>query len=117
MTDLTVADFRSKFAEFSSVDDAVVSSLIPQAYGLSDVSEEATLYCIAHLVALKEEETGKPDGGSGEVMSDTIGPKTTAFMTQAETNREVFFSTTPYGRRVLAIESRTSESALAIVVA
>ena len=104
--DISVADFRARFSEFGSVADELVSQHIPQAYELSDISEEATLYCLAHLLALHPTSRGKADGGAGEVTSDRIGPKTQAFMTQAETNREVFFTSTPYGRRMLALETR-----------
>ena len=117
MDDLTVADFRAKFPEFVGTADAAVSTLITEAYGITDVARSATLYCIAHLAALEAESTAKLDGGSGVVKSETIGPRKVEYMTQAKTEREVFFATTAYGRRVLRIESRTPKSVMSVAVA
>ena len=107
MADLTPGAVKSRFDEFAAVDDAVVQTLIDEAYRITDVNPDATLYCVAHLLALEEEHTGKPDGGSGVIMGESIGPRSVTYRTQAQTEREVFFATTSYGRRVLAIEART----------
>ena len=107
MADLTAAQVKERFTEFDSVDDAVVSALIADAYALTDVSEAATLNCVGHLLALHPEVNGKADGGSGEVTMEKIGPRQVQYMAQAERNREVFFTSTAYGRRCLSIEKRT----------
>ena len=117
MDDLTVAEFREKFPEFSTTDNDTVSQLITEAYVITDVSRTATLYCIAHLAALMAETTAKLDGGSGVVKSETIGPRKIEYMTQATTEREAFFAITAYGRRVLRIESRTPRAVMSVVVA
>lgn len=117
MADLTVADIKERFAEFdyTRISDDVVTRLISDAYELTDVSESATAYCVAHFMALHPEMNGNADGGSGEVRAERIGPKQTSYMTQAETAREVFFSSTAYGRRVLVLESRSPRKVLSMV--
>ena len=117
MDDLTVAEFKEKFPEFGSTTDETVSTLITEAYEITDVARNATLYCIAHLAALEAETTAKLDGGSGVVKSETIGPRKIEYMTQAENEREAFFATSAYGRRVLRIESRTPSAVMSVVVA
>ena len=119
MADITLAEFRQRFPEFAATDDAVISSLIPQAYEISDVSAEASAYCLAHLVSLEAERPadGAPDGGAGVVRSETIGPRRIDYMTQAARNREAFFEPTIYGRRVLTLESRSPMAAIGVVVA
>ena len=117
MADVTVAEFRDRFAEFDRIDDATISFLIPQAYEMSDVSREATLYCIAHLASLEGERIAKPDGGSGEVVSDALGPQSRSYMSLAESNRDVFFSTSTYGRRMLTLESRSVNAVFSSVTA
>ena len=120
MADLTVADLRARFPEFGpDVDDAAISALIPQAYDLSDVAEEVTLYCLAHLLAIRGEGTGGSDGGSGVVIRKQVGPLEVEYSPQVRAGkaRDVFFATTTYGRRVLALESRNARAAFSVVVA
>ena len=56
MADITVADFRARFPEFSAVADDDVGQYIETAYILSDVSREATYYTAAHLGSLDDAE-------------------------------------------------------------
>lgn len=133
MADITLAEFRQRFPEFtytaaagdepaSGVSDSVISPLIAQAYEISDTSAEASVYCLAHLVSLEVERltdasNGAPDGGAGVVKAETIGPRRIDYMTQASKGREAFFEPTFYGRRVLTLESRTPEAVIGVVVA
>ena len=56
MADITVADFRTRFPEFSAQSDDDVGQYLATAYQLSDVSREATLYTAAHLGSLDDAE-------------------------------------------------------------
>ena len=118
MADLTVADVRARFSEFGAAafPAALVSDLIAEAYSITDVSREATLYCVAHLLSLEEQNHARPDGGSGEVVTETTGPFTANFRSQADSGRDVFFSTTPYGRRVMTLERRSPKAVMGILV-
>ena len=115
--DLTVAEVRERFLDYASMSDAVVSYLIAESYEITDVSRSATLYCVGHLLAIHPEQSGKADGGSGELMSEKEGELVRSYKTQACDEREVFFSTTAYGRRVLALENRSPGAVMSTVVA
>ena len=118
MADITVTEFRARFVgTFSDLSDALIGELIAEAYGLSDTSRVATMYCIAHLAALESEVTGAPDGGSGVVASETIGPRKVEYKTQAMASRDVFFEQTSYGRSMLARESRSPAARFSVRVA
>ena len=117
MADITVAEFRERFDEFADLADTLVSDLIGEAYGLSDTSRRATLYCVAHLCALESEHTGAPDGGAGVVSSEEVADRKVTYRTQSMKDRDVFFEATSYGRRMLAIESRTPQARMRVVVA
>lgn len=110
-----LATFKAKFPIFALA-DAVIESALAEAVIFHDVNETATLYCAAHLLALDSENTGKPDGGSGVVESEKIGPLSRNYKNQDEEERDVFFVTTSYGRRFLAIERRTPRSAIGAIV-
>lgn len=115
MADLTPAEVKARFPEFDSVDDALVSVAITEAYELTDVKHTATLWCVGHLLALDRERTAKPDGGSGVVTEEKEGGLSRSYKTMSdEGDRCAFFETTPYGRRVLMYEARSPE---AVVVA
>lgn len=117
MTVITTTQFRDRFSEFAAILDPRISELITEAYHLTDVSADATMYCTAHLAALESERSGGLDGGSGEVRSEAIGPKRVEYATLARNNnagRDAFFSTTTYGRRVLTLESRVPRGVVSV---
>lgn len=114
----TLDAFRGEFPEFSTTVDAEVEAALDEAYQLHAIKPLATLYCAAHLLAVGPEATGSPDGGSGVVMSESIGPRRVAYLTQAgDDERKVFYATSSYGRRFLNLESRTPRFVIAARVA
>ncbi len=92
-----------------------MEAALEEAPLLTNVSVAATVYCAAHLVALLEEQTGHPDGGAGVIQEEQIGPRRVVYMELAETEREIFFASTTYGRRMMALESRTPRSVMPFV--
>lgn len=113
---LSVADLRTRYPEFSeavAADDAVAVALATAAE-MAVLSDRITLACAAHLLALGRQETGKADGGAGELTAETIGPKSADYMAQAESGREVFFTTTAYGRAMLTLEKRHPKRAISM---
>lgn len=122
----TLSDFREWFPgpPFDALTDDTVTRSLNEALIFHDEREEATLYLTAHLLALDVEagdaETRNgiaPDGGAGVVTSETIGPRTIGYLTQAGKNeRRAFFATTPYGRRFLALEDRTPRYGIGAIV-
>ena len=113
MADLTSAEVRGRFPQFASLGDPVVERIIIEAYSFSDVSETATLYCIAHMLQLElDEEAGVER--SGEVEKDKVGPVASTYKVHAETSRDVYLTQTKYGQRCLAEERRTPAGVVAI---
>lgn len=117
MADITVNEFRESFPQFdATTTDAVLARLIPDAYAITDVRRNATLYCIAHLAVLESEAGTKPDGGSGVIVEETIGPRKVLYANQVlDGDPRVFLVTTFYGRRVLELESRCVAAAVSVV--
>lgn len=118
---ITATDVRAAFPElFGGADppsDDHVATRITEGHRITDVSREARMYCVAHLLALDAELTGEADGGSGEVKDEQEGSERTSYVTQAKDGRQAFFTTTGYGRRLLALEGRSQKAAVAILFA
>ena len=105
---VTAAQFKSRFPELGPLSDVEITAYITLACELSSVSKTAILYLAAHLYILDKHESGdKIDGGSGEVSSETMNRKVYMYKTMAESNRDVFFTRTMYGRSFLAFEKRS----------
>ena len=124
---LSISDFREQFPApaFELTSDAEITRALYDALLLHSINETATLYCAAHLLALKAEyvdELGRavdtPDGGSGVVKSEKLGPRQIQYMTMAgDDERRVFYATTPYGRMFLALEARVPRVAFGVLTA
>ena len=116
----TVAEFRAQFpTDFpvATYPDAVITARIAEARQIHAVRKPATLYLTAHLIAIDAENTGEPDGGSGVVTSEKIGPRQVAYATQAggterSKARRAFFATTSYGRRFLMLADTSPRAAI-----
>ena len=104
-----VPDFRAQFPELQTSPDVVIANAITTAYAMHSQVRLATLYLAAHLVVLTAEDTGKPDGGSGEITSETsVGGKMVMYMQMAESGREIFYTRTSYGRTFITLERRSA---------
>ena len=82
----TVAEFRAQFpTAFLALThpDALITTRIGEASQIHGVRKLATIYLVAHLLAVDGEATGAPDGGAGVVSSETIGPRKVAYLTMA----------------------------------
>lgn len=120
---VTAATLRVRYPEFTATahPDAIVEDCIEEALLIHSYRERATMAVAAHFLALRSEETGKPDGGAGVVVSEGIGPQRVTYANQAtdakgKINRS-FFATTPYGRSFLTLEGRGSRPAISAFVA
>jgi hypothetical protein len=109
---MTLADFRDRFPEFSSIPDTEMTALLAEAKELHGLDDTATLYLAAHLAALDKSEMqdgviARVDGGGGAFTSESVGPKSASYATQIEMKgRDTFYVRTSYGRRFLALERR-----------
>ena len=115
----SVATFRTRFPEFtqSEFSDALVSNLAAVAFHISGINTEATLYLLAHLVAVSKEDNAELDGGSGVVEEERLGPKSVKYVNQQMGEGDAFFNRTSYGRLFMVMESRSPAKRLRVVVA
>ena len=106
--------FREEFPEFTTAkaSDAEIEQAGRVASRLSAISSEALLWLTAHVLTLKSERTGDPDGGSGEVRGEGTGPFRTDYVTQAAEDGEAFYTTSVYGRFFLSLERRQPSRAI-----
>ena len=112
---VTVAEFKSQYAEFS-VADGLIQRAITTAENIWSLSDEGTGLVAAHLLALHSDQQAEPDGGLGIVKSERIGPRQVAYQNQARDNPDVFFATTPYGRLFLTLRDHTPVWVIGAVV-
>ena len=115
VAELTAAQLRARYPQFlvDTYPDATLELSIAEACELCDVSPAATMACAAHLLVLTAQDGLDADGGSGVVMSETIGPRMVSYAIMAQgsrAERRAFFEQTPYGRRMLALEDRSPGS-------
>ena len=108
MADPTATNFRERYSEFAAdtYPDATITGAIATAMQISNVSEEAILACTAHLLTIRAQETGKIDGGAGEVQWEMQGRRQVQYVTMAKQggDRASFFTTTAYGRLFLTLQ-------------
>ena len=121
MADITIAEFRTKFPEFteSLVRDRDVGRWLETAYQLSDVAREATFFTAAHLIALDLAERtagaiAPADERGGVILEESFGPKKLKFMQQAMDGREVWYTRTAYGRLALMLEQRAPAGVISV---
>ena len=114
---ITVSDVRTAFPELDSATypDASVAAAINVARSIAAATTEIWLHCTAHLLTLPRQ--AKVDGGAGEITGAGLGPQQNQYKTMADTGRDVFFTTTPYGRLVLALEERSINSRFSVAFA
>ena len=114
----TLADFRARFPEFSATSDAAASLAIDDAKRHHALTAVGWLLCAAHLLALRSDtaSVGGYDGGAGEVITETMGPRTVEYVPMAgEDPNRVFYTSTRYGREFLAVEARTPRRRISAV--
>ena len=111
-----LSTFRTQFPEFASTLDGVINRTLEEALEIHSASARATLFLTAHLLVINADGTAPLDGGSGVITSETIGSLKKEYKTQAESERDVFYAQTSYGRRFLNLERRSARSAIGAIV-
>lgn len=104
-----LAKFRVRFPEFVGETDARINLYIDDACEIFACCETPILYLAAHLLTLDNASDigvagsgGVNDGGNGVVASEAVGAVNTSYKNVADANtKDVFYETTPYGRRYI----------------
>ena len=104
--DQFVVKFRILFPEFDGTSDAQLEIYYDQTNTIFNACNNAQLYLAAHLIALDQasgagSSGAVPDGGNGEHTSEKVGEVQVNMKTMADTGKDTYFTTTPYGRRYL----------------
>ena len=117
-----VSGFREYFDEFTEAlyADTKVQRFLNEANVLAGrVGTEARLYCAAHLLTIDGERTTdaqgrpSPDGGSGVVRSESIGPRSVSYNT---TEGRQFYERTFYGRMFLELASVSPRRSMPVII-
>ena len=108
--DILLPLFRTRFPEFVTQTDARIEMYLGDALIIFALSETAVLYLAAHLLTLDIDSgagsTGaSTDGGDGEVVSESAGGVSASFKSGAKKEKDVFYMSTAYGRRYIALRN------------
>ena len=108
--DVLLPLFRIRFPEFITQIDARLEMYLADALLIHALCETATLYLAAHLLTVDMDSgassTGASvDGGDGEVTSESAGGVSASFKSQADKGKDVFYMSTSYGRRYVALRN------------
>ena len=119
---VTVTALRERFTEFTEAlyPDAQVENAINDMERVAGrLGLEAQLYCTAHWLTLEGEKSvdadGRPvpDGGSGVVVSERIGPRSVSY---ASPDGRKFYERTYYGRAFLELSRASPRRMLPTVI-
>lgn len=106
-----LADFRVRFPEFAADEDVRIIMYIEDAQSIFNCCDKAIIYLAAHLLTLDNASGagstgGEDDGGNGVVASETVGRVSTSYVNQsAAGSKDVYYETTPYGRRYIQLRN------------
>lgn len=109
---VTVAGLKVEIPALASVQDGTLQLYLNVALDISGINDRMTYYCAAHLYTLSIQGNQQ-----GEVVSETIGPLSKTYKTQAETGGDSFFTKTEYGRIFLILENRNINTKITGIVA
>ena len=107
-------DFDIRFPEFSGESEARKTLYIEDAICIFNCCDKAIIYLAAHLLTLDNASGagstgGDVDGGNGLVSSEAVGSVNTSYANQAVAgSKDVYYETTPYGRRYIQLRNACS---------
>lgn len=112
----SVAEFRAKFAEFSTavIADADVEMYIEDSQYIYGRDDDTRLYLVAHLCALHKERSATIDGGSGVITRERTGQREAYYVEVARD--EAFYERSSYGRMYRQLLKRDATYVLGMAV-
>lgn len=102
--------FRTRFPEFITQPDSRLLMYLGDALHIHALCETAVLYLASHLLTI-DNDTGagsigaSMDGGDGEVLSESAGEVSASYKSQSAKEKDVFYMSTAYGRRYVALRN------------
>lgn len=97
--------FKARFAEFNSIDDALIEMLLDESYifiGSNKYQDTMVLYYTAHnLVVQQKQAKGKSDA-SQSVSNKSVGNVSVGYSTPTMDSSDLaFYNSTSYGQKYL----------------
>ena len=103
------SDFKARFTEFNSVDDARIDLFIEDAYlqvgsTWGKLQDLGVLYLSAHLLTLATKSASGISSAVDTVASKSVEGVSISYATQSPTNdKQAYYMTTTYGQRFLEL--------------
>ena len=105
-----IANFRNEFPE---LDESVTNADIVRAGKIADKIVQGTagqhLWAVAHLTQIRDDDV------LGDTTSDNVGGVSRGYKPISNTNTDVFWSTTVYGRVYLTLLRQTPVTGLGAI--
>lgn len=108
----TTEQFKTRFPEFSSVEDSKVAAVDAQwpcyygaKFGVSTCDDEIILLVMAHLLTF---ETTTSAASKKELASKSVGSVSLSYNLTSATETSEFYNTTKYGQRALMLMRNNS---------
>ena len=114
MATVTVSAFRTQFPEFTE-SDVNVRKALDEALLIHSIRALATYFCAAHLLVF-DQKVAAGTVPTTEISQRGAGPLSAQYLTQAESGKEAFFTSTSYGRRFLTLEKRSARASIGAMV-
>jgi hypothetical protein len=108
----TLADFRARFTEFSSISDEVVELNLSDAalevsVSFGDYQDVATLFLAAHYLALSQNASNGAYGSVGGLSSKSVDGVSQSFnVVAANSQSDQLLAYTVYGQRFLSYRQK-----------
>ena len=114
MVTVTVSAFQTQFPEFTE-SAADVQQALDEALLIHSIRALATYFCAAHLLVF-DQKVAAGTVPTTEISQRGAGPLSARYLTQAESGKEAFFTSTSYGRRFLTLEKRSARASIGAMV-
>lgn len=109
---VTVNDFTTRFPQYASEDPDLLAALLLEAQAQVDNTwteadfKPATLYYMAHLLALEKVAGANVGASSGVIVSESFGPMSRTYAQVQGTDTSAWLKSTEYGRRYHELRER-----------
>ena len=102
---ITPSNFKTRFAEFNSVDDSLIQMLLDEAYILiteNKYLDTMILYYTAHNLVIQQSQSSGDSGSVATVASESVDGVSTSYANPAIDNPTVsYYMSTSYGQKYL----------------
>lgn len=108
---ITPADFKTRFPEYTSVDDARIQLFIDDAVleideaAWGDLYDKGLLYLTAHFLTIAESTSSGNSGGVAQTASQSVDGVSIAYATpSADSASASVFASTAYGQEFMRLK-------------